>query len=76
MCSLLAYAFGFLFRGADMENKFDSTKYRNQFDKENYKRVTVLVPNVNTQMLNWLDKNKPVSSYILNLIDQDMKKHM
>lgn len=59
-----------------MENKFDSTKYRNQFDKENYKRVTILVPNVNTQMLNWLDKNKPVSSYILNLIDQDMKKHM
>lgn len=57
-----------------MEKKFNQFEYNNQFNKEHYKRVTILVPQTNKEMLKWLEKNKPVSSYILDLIQEDMQK--
>lgn len=57
-----------------MKKKFNQFEYNNQFNKEHYKRVTILVPQTNNEMLEWLEKNKPTSSYILGLIEKDMKK--
>lgn len=57
-----------------MKKKFNQFEYNNQFNKEHYKRVTILVPQTNSEMLEWLEKNKPTSSYILGLIEKDMKK--
>lgn len=56
------------------ENGFDQTKYMNDYNKEHYKRVTVLVPQSEQEVIEFLKAKKPVSSYILNLIKQDMNK--
>lgn len=54
------------------ENGFDQTKYMNDYNKEHYKRVTVLVPQSECEVIEFLKTKNPVSSYILNLIKQDM----
>lgn len=56
------------------QSEFDPYKYMNKYNKEHYKRVTILVPQSNTEMIEHLKKHKPVSSYVLQLIEQDMKK--
>ena len=58
----------------DDERYFDFAKYNADFMKSHYKRVTVLVPLSEIELLDHLDNNKPVSSYILNLIKEDYKK--
>lgn len=58
----------------DDESYFDFAKYNADFMKTHYKRVTVLVPLSETNIIEYLDNNKPVSSYILNLIKEDYKK--
>lgn len=57
-----------------MEKNFNQIEYNNQFNKEHYKRVTILVPKDKENMLDWLNDHKPVSSYILKLIEDDMNK--
>lgn len=54
--------------------EFDQLKYINQFQKDNYKRVTVLVPLSDQDILDHLNHQDSKSAYILNLIKEDMKK--
>lgn len=58
-----------------MEKTFNQIDYANKFNKEHYKRVTILVPKDNENMLEWLNDHKPVSSYILKLIEDDINKN-
>lgn len=57
------------------ENGFDQTKYMNDYNKEHYKRVTVLVPQSEHDIIEFLKTKRPVSSYILNLIKEDMEEN-
>lgn len=54
---------------------FDQQKYINGYNKEHYKRVTVLVPKEEEDILSFLKGKKPVSTYILDLVREDMKKN-
>ncbi len=53
--------------------EFDQYKYINNFSKENYRRVTILVPKSDTDMLEHLDNQPSKSAYILDLIKKDME---
>lgn len=57
------------------EEAFDQFKYVNKYNKEHYKRVTVMVPQDDAELIEWLNIHKPYSGYILGLIEADMKKH-
>lgn len=59
----------------DSENYFDFQKYCNDYKKATYKRITALIPRSNKEMIAHLEKQKSVSSYIYNLIQQDMEKN-
>lgn len=50
-------------------------QYLNTYTKGHYKRVTVLVPKEEENILAFLKTKKPVSAYILGLIREDMKKN-
>ena len=56
-------------------NKFDEVKYNNDFKKKHYKRVTILVPYNETDLLSYLNSKDSKSGYILDLIRNDMKKN-
>ena len=55
--------------------KFDKTKYDNDFKKKHYKRVTILVPYNENDLLSYLNSKDSKSGYILDLIRKDMKKN-
>lgn len=59
----------------DSEEYFDFDKYCNDFKKKNYKRVSTLIPRSDTEMIEFLEKKGSVSTYIRNLIREDMKKN-
>ena len=56
--------------------EFDQNKYINQFQKENHKRITVLVPKINTELIKHIESQPNKSGYILNLIYKDMYKNI
>ena len=56
------------------ENGFNQQEYMNDYNKKHYKRVTVLIPYSEKEIIEYLKTQKPVSSYILNLIKEDMAK--
>lgn len=58
----------------DNEEYFDFGKYCNDFKKKNYKRISTLIPRSDTEIIEFLEKKDSVSSYIRNLIREDMKK--
>ena len=58
----------------DSEEYFDFGKYCNDFKKKNYKRVSTLIPRSDTEMIAFLEKKESVSTYIRNLIREDMEK--
>ena len=59
----------------DSENYFDFDKYCNDFKKKNYKRVSTLIPRSDIEMIAFLEEKDSVSTYIRNLIREDMKKN-
>ena len=58
----------------DDEKYFDFAKYNADFMKTHYKRVTALIPLSEMGVIEHLNKQKSASSYILQLIKEDMKK--
>ena len=58
----------------DDEKYFDFAKYNADFMKTHYKRVTALIPLSEMDVIEHLNKQKSASSYILQLIKEDMKK--
>lgn len=50
-------------------------QYLNTYTKGHYKRVTVLIPKEKEEILAFLKTKKPVSTYILELIQNDMEKN-
>lgn len=56
------------------DDYFDFAKYNADFMKKTYKRVTTLIPKSDVEVIEHLNKQKSVSSYILNLIKEDIKK--
>ncbi len=58
----------------DNEKYFDFAKYNADFMKTHYKRVTALIPLSEMDVIEHLNKQKSASSYILQLIKEDMKK--
>lgn len=63
-------------RGAKMGKKFDSYSYINQYQKENYERITILMPKEKGQALKEFCKSKDVkvSAFINQCIDEKMKR--
>lgn len=49
-------------------------EYRNQYAKENYKRLICLFPIELADQLEKARNGEPVSAYILDLIKRDMRK--
>lgn len=51
---------------------------QNEYFKEYKKRLKTYEIAINTQtdksMIEWLESNKPVATYIKNLIEEDMKR--
>ncbi len=52
--------------------KINKYNYDNKYKKEHYKRVTILVPQNDLELLDYIDSMKSKSSYILGLIKKDM----
>lgn len=57
------------------ERGFNQQEYMNEYNKKHYKRVTVMIPYSEEEIIEYLKNKKPVSSYILNLIKEDMGKN-
>lgn len=56
------------------ERGFNQQEYMNEYNKKHYKRVTVMIPYSEEEVIDYLKNKKPVSSYILNLIKEDIRK--
>ena len=56
------------------KEKFNPTKYANEFKRQNYKRLSVLVPLKESELLTYIESNAPVSSYFLELAKADFIK--
>ena len=59
-----------------LERSQREMKYRNNYQKEHYKRVTCLFPNDRVEPLEQAasDAGMKVSTYIMSLVDADLKK--
>lgn len=60
-----------------MEQKFNATKYKNDFQKENYDRIIVNVDKGKKEIIKQYAKSKGLSlnSYIVNLVNKDMNQN-
>lgn len=52
---------------------FNQVKYANKFNKENYKQFTLRINKKDLEVLEQLEKQSSINSYIINLIKQDIK---
>lgn len=59
----------------DAENKFDATKYKNDFQKEKYDRIIVNVPKGDKEKISAYAKEKKYSSLNAFVVDC-IKKNM
>ena len=59
-----------------MGEKFDAYSYINQYQKDNYERITILMPKEKGQALKEYCKSKNVkaSAFINQCIDEKMKR--
>ena len=58
-----------------MENKKNNKNiYDNKYKKEHYKRITLLVPYKEKDLLSYIDSMDSKSGYILELIKKDMNE--
>lgn len=59
-----------------MEEKFSAYSYINQYQKDNYERITILMPKQKGQALKEYCKSKKLkmSSFIQQCIDEKMKR--
>ena len=58
-------------------NKFDATKYINDFQKENYDRIIVNVPKGQKQVIHDIAEKqgyKSLNSFIVDAINEKIKK--
>lgn len=56
-------------------SEFNQIKYMNEYKKEHYKRIEIVVPQSDTEMIEWLNEHKPYSTYFIELAKKDMKNH-
>lgn len=59
----------------DFNKTKNDNKYNNTYKKDHYKRVTILVPYKEENLLSYLNSKSSKSGYILELIKEDMKKN-
>lgn len=71
----------------DSEQYFDFVSYALDFAKLNDinlnldglepqdKEISALIPKENQKMIDWVNKHRPISYYILGLIEKDMKEN-
>lgn len=57
-----------------MEKRFDQVAYINEFNKQTYKKYTLMIRKDNEAVIKWLEKQPNKTGYILKLIEEDMKK--
>ena len=51
-----------------------NTKYRNQYAKENYRRIICMLPKDQSDLFDKARGEEPVSSYIIKLFRADARK--
>ena len=57
------------------EKPFNQLKYIDQYQKENYKRITIKIRKDNIELINWIEQQKNKQAYITQLIENDMKQN-
>lgn len=61
----------------DEKEKFDATKYKNEFQKEKYDRIIVNVPKGEKQIIDEKAKKqgyKSLNSFVVDAINEKLKK--
>lgn len=54
--------------------KFDQIAYNNEYNRKNYKRISVLLnKKTEAHIISFLETKKSMSDYIKSLIQKDMK---
>ena len=56
------------------EAKKRNQQYIREYNKQNYKRITLMVPKSNEDVIEKLSSVPSMSAYILELIEKDLKK--
>jgi len=57
-----------------MEKEFNQMEYINKYNKQTYKKYTIMIRKDNEAVINHLEKQANKTGYILKLIEEDMKK--
>lgn len=55
------------------KSKFNKVKYDADYKRKNYKRLSVLVPLKDAELLEYIESKKSVSSYLLELAKKDFE---
>ena len=57
-----------------MEKEFNQMEYINEYNKKTYKNYSFRIRKENKEIIEWLDKQKNITGYLVELIEKDMKK--
>ncbi len=57
------------------DDKFNKMAYDNNYLKEHYKRITILIPYKEKEVLDFINSKKSKTQYILDLIRKDMNQN-
>ncbi len=57
------------------DKNFNQIKYIDGYQKQHYKRIVIKLKKDNIELINWIEAKDNKTAYIVNLIENDMKKN-